>query len=74
MDFERCCRSPHERRTERVNTMDDQPQHSIARHPLRELLTVEEWQQLREDVQFCRVSWPISWIIEREEENQEDAP
>ena len=39
-------------------------EHSIARHPLRELLTAEEWEQLRDDVQYCRASWPISWIVE----------
>ncbi len=33
--------------------------HSLVRHPMREMLTDEEWRQLANDVQFCRVSWPI---------------
>lgn len=38
--------------------MSNQP-HSITRHPLRAVLTDAEWKRLRQDVQACRVSWPI---------------
>ena len=57
---------------EKGERMTDEPEpaeplpHSIARHPLRELLTAEEWEQLKSDVQYCRVSWPISWKVEPE--------
>jgi hypothetical protein len=45
--------------------MNEQP-HSITAHPLRSVLTDEEWNELRDDVQFCRVSWPISIQVEKE--------
>lgn len=38
--------------------MNDQP-HSIARHPLAEFLPADEWAKIRDDVQFCRISWPV---------------
>ena len=47
------------------------PEHSIAVHPLRELMTAEEWEQLRTDVQLCRVSWPQSWVLKSEEEQDD---
>ena len=39
------------------------PEHSITNHPLKELLTPEEWEQLLLDVQLCRVSWPQCWVL-----------
>lgn len=38
-------------------------EHSIKRHPLRPLLSNEEWEQLRLDVQLCRISWPVGLEI-----------
>lgn len=35
--------------------------HSLERHPILAVITVEEYVQLRRDVQFGRVSWPIAW-------------
>lgn len=46
--------------------MAEQDEHSIKRHPLKELLTPSEWEKLRDDVQYCRVSWPIS--IQRDQD------
>jgi hypothetical protein len=43
-------------------------QHSISRHPLREMLTEDEWKQLCVDVQFVRMSWPLLVEIRRDEE------
>lgn len=37
-----------------------QPAHSLNRHPLRELLTAEEYSQLSTDVQHGRCSWPVA--------------
>lgn len=38
---------------------DERPAHSIKRHPLQEVLNPEEFRRLVDDVQFCRVSWPV---------------
>jgi hypothetical protein len=39
--------------------------HSIDRHPLRAMLTADEFARLRDDVQFCRVSWPVCIVVDR---------
>lgn len=36
-------------------------QHSLKCHPLREFMTDAEFQQMANDVQFGRISWPICW-------------
>lgn len=38
------------------------------RHPLGDMMTDEEFAQLANDVQFCRISWPICVVIKGEEE------
>lgn len=53
-----------------MNVADEK--HSIERHPLRRLMTPEEWRRLRDDVQFCRVSWPVGIVVQGEETDGKD--
>ena len=39
------------------------PEHSLERHPILQVISPAEYAQLRRDVQLCRVSWPISFVL-----------
>lgn len=43
--------------------------HSVSQHPLRALMSEEEWCKLRQDVQWCKVSWPIGLELENTHES-----
>ncbi len=40
--------------------MDDDSRHSLDRHPLK---SFDDFDQIRRDVELCRISWPIGIAI-----------
>jgi hypothetical protein len=55
-----------------VDQPTDRPPHrkherTVDRHPLRAMLTVEQWVQMRSDVEFGRITWPIGFEVVRVE-------
>jgi hypothetical protein len=44
--------------------------HSIDAHPLRAMLTPDEFAALSRQVQYCQVSWPVCLEIVRSESRE----
>jgi hypothetical protein len=39
--------------------MSTTPEHSLTTHPMRAMMSADEFRELARKVQFCEVSWPI---------------
>jgi hypothetical protein len=47
--------------------MDNKP-HSLESHPMRDILTADEFRDLSRQVQYCEVSWPVCVQVEQANE------